>query len=166
MENKLKLSLDWADNKETLHGLNSVNGNWIIVNKANNEVTELIEKENFIVYSSVTSDEDNYEILEFTNKQFGEDFVIALTNFISKKGSIVSSIDEIESFMKNNNVIDMQQARGIFAELSVLEENSNVKPKEHSNAIYDFDMDGEDLEIKSFSPAKKSFILGAATINE
>ena len=134
--------------------LSQSNNTYLISMETNDEEYRTIQKKNFNVHLSGENKElfenKKFEVLELTNKIFNP-FVENLFTFIVKQNkSLSSSVKEIESFFESDEILTLEFARGLFAEMFVLANNKNVRPN-HSNAIYDFTRDSIDLEIKSCS---------------
>lgn len=95
-----------------------------------------------------------YEVLVINNSFF-KPFSLMLFELLATqtKKSIFEQIQEIESFFDNSDLLTIEETRGIFAELFTLRDNKNLIVR-RENAIYDFELDGCDVEIKSYSPTK------------
>lgn len=94
-----------------------------------------------------------YEVLVINNSFFKSFALMLFELLASRDCSIFEQIQEIESFFDNSDLLTIEEARGIFAELFSLKNNEHLKIR-RGNAIYDFEENGSDIEIKSYSPTK------------
>ena len=159
--NNIDLDLIKEQNEYSLHK-NKDSGKYFISKINNNPHKQVIERENFKIYTHVINDEEKenkiYEVLEILNITY-EPFVFALFNFISDIDEpIEKSIKQIESFLANNIEVSLAMARGLFAELYSLSKDKELKIK-HENAIYDFTKKDNDVEIKSYSASLPKIII-------
>ena len=129
---------------------------YLIIKETNDFKQSTIERKNFRIHTGGHNkevfNEKRFEVLELTNKVFNP-FIKNLFSFIVEQDkTLSSSIKEIESFFESDELLNLELARGVFAEMSVLILDKSIKSN-HANAIYDFVRGGTDLEIKSCSTA-------------
>ncbi|MCK5867420.1 MAG: hypothetical protein KAG14_03395 [Mycoplasmataceae bacterium] len=134
---------------------NTIEGN-MFLKKTDIRLKKVSQYENLIAYSMIEIENEIYEGILF-KFNIDANYMSGLFDVLNiSTKSLIESISTISSFLNNRETITSNDVRGYFAELTFIESARNVFiPKE--NSIYDFEVDGKEWEIKSFSKVKQTF---------